>query len=82
MEIRALNEMTERRGQSLTPMATAWTLRDPQVTSSLIGASNGAQLEDSLAALDRIDFTEEELAEINGRATESDISLWPKSSRE
>ena len=82
MEIRALNEMTERRGQSLTPMAIAWTLRDPQVTSSLIGASNVAQLEDSLAALDRIDFTEEELAEINRWGTESDISLWPKSSRE
>jgi L-glyceraldehyde 3-phosphate reductase len=81
-KIRALNEMAERRGQSLAQMAIAWTLRDPRVTSSLIGASSVVQLEDSLVARDRLDLTEEELAEIDRWATESDINLWAESSRE
>jgi L-glyceraldehyde 3-phosphate reductase len=63
-------------------MAIAWTLRDQRVTSALIGASSVAQLEDSLAALDRLDFSEEELSEIDRFATDSDINLWAESSRE
>ncbi|HEU6446636.1 MAG TPA: L-glyceraldehyde 3-phosphate reductase [Gaiellaceae bacterium] len=81
-KVRALNEIAQRRGQSLAQMAIAWTLRDPRVTSSLIGASSVAQLEDSLAALDRLDFTEEELAEIDRWATESGINIWAASSVE
>jgi L-glyceraldehyde 3-phosphate reductase len=63
-------------------MAIAWTLRDKRVTSALIGASSVGQLEDSLAALDRLDFSEEELAEIDRFATDSGINLWADSSRE
>ena len=63
--IRALNEIAERRGQTLAQMALAWTLRDPRVTSALIGASSVAQLEDNVAALDRLAFTDDELAEID-----------------
>ena len=62
-------------GQSLAQMAIAWTLRDQRVTSALIGASSVAQLEDSLAALDQLDFSEDELAEIDGFATDSGINL-------
>jgi L-glyceraldehyde 3-phosphate reductase len=79
-KVRALNEIAGRRGQSLAQMALAWTLRDPRVTSTLIGASSLEQLEANLAALDRLDFSEEELAEINGYATESDINIWARSS--
>jgi muconolactone delta-isomerase len=65
-KVRALNAIAERRGQSLAQMAIAWTLRDQRVTSALIGASSVEQLEDSLAALDRLDFSEDELAEMTG----------------
>ena len=81
-KVRALNAIAERRGQSLAQMAIAWTLRDQRVTSALIGASSVAQLEDSLAALDRLDFSEDELAEIDRFATDSGINLWAESSRE
>ena len=81
-KVRALNEIAERRGQSLAQLAIAWTLRDQRVTSALIGASSVAQLEDSLAALDRLDFSEEELADIDRFATDSSINLWAESSRE
>ena len=81
-KVRALNEIAERRGQSLAQMAIAWTLRDQRVTSALIGASRVAQLEDSLAALDRLDFSEEELAEIDRFAKDSGVNLWAESSRE
>ena len=60
--IRALNDIAQGRGQSLAQMAIAWALRDPRVTSVLIGASSVAQLEQNVAALDRLDFTAEELA--------------------
>ena len=63
-------------------MAIAWVLRDPRVTSALVGASSVAQLEDNVAALDRPDFTEEELAEIDRNATDSDINIWASSSAE
>jgi L-glyceraldehyde 3-phosphate reductase len=81
-KIRALNEIAARRGQSLAQMALAWSLRDPRVTSSLIGASSVEQLKANVAALDRLDFIEEELAEIDRYATESGINLWAASSRE
>ncbi len=81
-KIRALNEIAVARGQTLAQLALAWTLRDPRVTSALIGASSVAQLEANVAALDRLDFTDDELAEIDRFATESDINLWAASSRE
>ena len=62
-------------------MALAWTLRDARVTSTLIGASSVAQLEDNVAAIDRLGFTADELAEIDRHATESEINLWASSSR-
>jgi L-glyceraldehyde 3-phosphate reductase len=79
-KIRALNEIAQRRGQSLAQMALAWTLRDLRVTSTLIGVSSIAQLEDSLRALDNLAFSDDELAEIDSYATESDINLWARSS--
>jgi len=78
--VRALNEIASRRGQSLAQMAIAWTLRDPRVTSALIGARTVAQLEDSLGALQALDFSDEELAEIDGHAVEAGINLWEASS--
>jgi L-glyceraldehyde 3-phosphate reductase len=81
-KIKALNEIAKGRGQSLAQLALAWTLRDPRVTSTLIGASSVAQLDDSLGALGKLDFSGDELAEIDRYATESDINLWHKSSSE
>jgi len=80
-KIRALNEIAVRRGQSLAQTALAWVLRDPRVTSALVGASSVAQLETNVAALDRLDFTDDELAEIDRYATESEINIWAESSR-
>ena len=77
--IRALNEIARGRGQSLAQMALAWTLRDPRVTSTLVGASSVAQLDDSLGALERLDFSEQELAEIERRTAEAGINLWAES---
>ncbi len=79
--IRALNAIAERRGQSLAQMAIAWVLRDRRVTSALIGARTVTQLDDSLDAVNRLDFTDEELAEIDRYATEGDINIWNVSSR-
>jgi L-glyceraldehyde 3-phosphate reductase len=81
-KIRALNDIARGRGQSLAQMALAWTLRDPRVTSALAGASHVEQLEANVAALERLDFTEDELAEIDRHATESGINLWAASSTE
>jgi L-glyceraldehyde 3-phosphate reductase len=81
-KVRALNEIAAGRGQSLAQMAIAWTLRDPRVTSALIGASSVAQLEENLAATQRLDFSDEELAEVERYATEADINLWAQSSAE
>jgi L-glyceraldehyde 3-phosphate reductase len=75
-KIRALNGIAQGRGQTLAQMALAWTLRDPRVTSTLIGASSVEQLEENVAALDRLAFSEDELTEINRYATESGINLW------
>ena len=71
-----MNEIASRRGQTLAQLALAWTLRDPRVTSTLIGASSVAQLEDNVATLDRLDFDEEELAEIDRYATDAGINIW------
>ena len=78
--IRALDEIAQRRGQQLAQMALAWVLRDERVTSALIGASSVAQLEENVAALDRLDFTADELAEIDRHATDSSINIWAASS--
>jgi L-glyceraldehyde 3-phosphate reductase len=78
--IRALNEIAQRRGQSLAQMAIAWTLRDERVTSALIGASSVSQLEQNIAALDRLDFDADELAEIDRYAQESEVNIWAPSS--
>ncbi len=74
--IRALNDIAAGRGQTLAQMAIAWVLRDPRVTSALIGASSVAQLEDSVAAVNRLDFTDDELAAIDVHAVEGGINLW------
>ena len=78
--IRSLNEIATRRGQTLAQMALAWTLRDPRITSTLVGASSVAQLEANVAALERLDFTADELTEIDRYATDSDINIWAASS--
>jgi L-glyceraldehyde 3-phosphate reductase len=78
--VRALNAIAEERGQTLAQMAIAWVLRDPRVTSALIGARTVEQLEDSLAALQRLDFSEEELARIDEHAQDSGVDLWRTSS--
>jgi L-glyceraldehyde 3-phosphate reductase len=79
-KIRALDELARGRGQTLAQMALAWTLRDPRMTSTLVGASSLEQLEDSLAALQRLDFSDDELAEIDRYATDGDINIWARSS--
>ena len=79
-KIRALSEIAAGRGQTLAQMALAWTLRDPLVTSALVGASSVEQLEANIAALDNLAFTDDELAEIDQYATESHINIWVASS--
>ncbi|MCX4624167.1 L-glyceraldehyde 3-phosphate reductase [Streptomyces albogriseolus] len=74
--LRALNGIAARRGQSLAQMALAWALRDPRVTSLVIGASRTEQLEQNVAALENLDFTAEELAEIDTYATDGGVDLW------
>jgi L-glyceraldehyde 3-phosphate reductase len=78
--VRALNEVAARRGQTLAELALVWALRDPRMTSLVIGASSVAQLEDNVAALTDTDLTDAELAEIDRYATESGIDLWAESS--
>jgi L-glyceraldehyde 3-phosphate reductase len=79
-KVQALNQLAQRRGQTLAQMALAWNLRDPRVTSVLIGASNPAQLDENIAALNNLGFTAEELAEIDRHATDSGINIWVQSS--
>jgi L-glyceraldehyde 3-phosphate reductase len=78
--VRALNAVARNRGQSLAQLAISWVLRDPRVTSALIGASSVAQLEENLAAAGHSDFTQEELATIDGHAVEAGINIWAASS--
>ncbi len=77
--IRKLNAIAEKRGQTLAQMAIAWVLRGGRVTSALIGASRVSQIEDCVKALDNLTFTDAELVEINTYAKEADINLWAKS---
>jgi L-glyceraldehyde 3-phosphate reductase len=79
--VRALNDIAASRGQTLAQMAIAWTLRDRRVTSSLIGARNLDQLNDSLDAVNKLTFTDAELKEIDRHAVEGAIDLW-KGARE
>ena len=79
--IRALNAIADARGQSLAQMAIAWVLRDPRVTSALIGARTVAQLDESLDAVNRLDFTADDLAAIDRHASEGGINLWAVSSQ-
>jgi L-glyceraldehyde 3-phosphate reductase len=79
-KVRGLNEIAAERGQSLAQMALAWTLRDPRVTSTVIGASSVGQLEENLAALDAPPFSDDELARIDRYATESGVNRWARSS--
>ncbi len=75
-KIRALNDVAAPSGRSLAQLALAWTLRDPRMTSTLVGASSVAQLEANVAALDKVALSDEELAEIDRYATESGLNLW------
>ena len=77
--VRALNDMAQVRGQSLAQMALAWALRDPRVTSVLVGASSAEQLDNSLDAVGNLDFTAEELEQIDQHAVEAGINLWKTS---
>ena len=79
--VRSLNEMAKGRGQTLAQMAIAWVLRDPRVTTALIGARNVDQLNDSLDAVKKLQFTDAELKEIDRFAQDSGIDLW-KDARE
>jgi L-glyceraldehyde 3-phosphate reductase len=79
--VRALNEIAQRRGQTLAQMAVAWVLRDERVTSALVGASSVEQLEQTVAALDHQDFDDDELAEIERYAQEGGVNLWASSSQ-
>jgi L-glyceraldehyde 3-phosphate reductase len=78
--IRALSQVAERRGQSLAQLALSWALRDPRITSALIGASSVQQLEENLAAAQNTTFSQEELAEIDRHAVDSGINIWAASS--
>ena len=78
--VRGLNDLATSRGQTLAQLALAWALRDPRMTSLVIGASSVAQLDDSLGAVDRLDLTDDELAAIDRLATDADVNLWSRSS--
>jgi L-glyceraldehyde 3-phosphate reductase len=77
--IRSLNGIAEKRGQTLAQMALAWVLRKGRVTSALIGASRPSQVDDCVGALNNLDFSDAELAEIDRYAHEENINLWAKS---
>jgi L-glyceraldehyde 3-phosphate reductase len=81
-KVRALNEIAARRGQTLAQLAIAWALRDPRMTSVVLGASSVRQLEDNIGALDNLELSADELAEIDRYATDADINLWARSSAE
>jgi L-glyceraldehyde 3-phosphate reductase len=78
--VRALNEIASRRGQTLAQLALAWVLRDPRITSALIGVSSIQQLESNVAALDRLDFDQDELEEIDRYAKDGQLNIWAQSS--
>jgi len=76
--IRALNDIASARGQSLAQMALAWVLRDPRVTSALIGASRSEQVRENVDALNKLEFSREELDAIDAYAQEGGINLWER----
>jgi L-glyceraldehyde 3-phosphate reductase len=78
--VRALNEIAQQRGQSLPQMALAWALRDPRVTTALIGASSAEQLRENVGALKQMQFSSDELERIDQHAQEGGIDLWQRSS--
>jgi L-glyceraldehyde 3-phosphate reductase len=78
-KVRGLTAIAQRRGQSVAQLALAWALRDQRMTSLVLGASSVAQLEANLAALENLDFADDELAEIDQFATEGDVNLWSRS---
>jgi len=80
--VKALNEIARARGQSLAQMAYAWVLRDARVTTTLIGASSPAQIIENVGALERMDFSDEELRAIDAQAQEGGVNLWEKPSRD
>ena len=80
MGVRALDEIAKRRGQSLAELSLVWALRDPRMTSLVIGASSVKQLDDNIAALNNMSLTADELAEIDRHAVDADINLWKRSS--
>lgn len=79
--VRALNDIAKARGQTLAQMALAWVLRDPRVTTTLIGASSSKQIRENVAALDKLSFSAEELAAIDKQAQDGHLNLWEVSSR-
>jgi L-glyceraldehyde 3-phosphate reductase len=79
-KVRALAGIAANRGQELSQLALAWVLRDPRVTSALIGVSSVAQLESNVKSLEKLDFTDQELAEIDRHAAEAGINIWARSS--
>ena len=80
--VRSLNDVAQRRGQSLAQLALAWVLRDARVTTALIGVSSVEQLESNVAALERLDFDPGELAEIERHAQEGKVNIWAESSQD
>jgi L-glyceraldehyde 3-phosphate reductase len=78
--LNALNAIAERRGQTLAQMAIAWVLRGEGITTALIGASKASQVVDCVGAINNLEFTDAELAEIDASASEEDINLWARSS--
>jgi L-glyceraldehyde 3-phosphate reductase len=80
--VRRLGAIAERRGQTLAQMAIAWVLRDARVTSALVGASSVEQLEANVGAIGRLEFTDDELVEIDAVAVDSDVNIWERSSAE
>jgi L-glyceraldehyde 3-phosphate reductase len=74
--VRALNEIAQGRGQKLAQMALAWALRDPRVTSAVIGASSVEQLDINLDAMNQMDFSADELEAIDKNAVDAGINLW------
>src|SRR5438067_2694669 len=79
VRVRALNELARRRGQSLAQLALAWVLRDPRITSALIGVSSVEQLETNVATLERLDLDPDELDEIDRHAQEGQVNIWQQS---
>jgi L-glyceraldehyde 3-phosphate reductase len=78
--VRALDRIARERGQTLAQMAIAWVLRQPAITSALIGASRWEQIEECLGALEKLQFSAAELAEIDRHAIEGNLNIWAQSS--